>query len=595
MKTIDFRSIQGVSRFERDFYSEKDDFTYIGDGQPGGKAHGLAIIKEKIISHFRDDQGKDTTPPITIDIPRLTVITTQFFDLFMKQNDLYKLDFSSLSDERIAHHFLKANLPTQLLGDLRALLESVHLPLAVRSSSLLEDSLGSPFAGIYGTKMIPNNQPDADSRFRKLAEAVKFVYASTFFRAARSYLEATTHKAGNEKMAVIIQEVTGRKHQDRFYPDISGVARSYNFYPNGQARPEEGVINLALGLGKAIVDGGAVWSYSPGYPDIGPPYNSISDMMKQTQLDFWAVNMGKPPVFDPTQESEYLLKLSLQEAEYDNTLRYSASTYDPAGDRLTIGVGTKGPRVLNFAPLLQVKLLPLNPLLEDLMKLCEETLEAKVEIEFALSIEPGQWRPGGHGSATRVHFGFLQVRPMALSAEMVEIDEKEMVPEKVLAASKNVMGNGSREDISDIIFVNPDNFQMKNSRAIASEIGNLNLELIESGRPYLLIGFGRWGSSDPWLGIPVDWGQISGARVIVESQLPGVTVDLSQGSHFFHNLTNLGILYFSLRQGAPFPIDWQWLKSQKKKKSGQYVHHVRLSRPLSVKVDGRQRKGVLFK
>lgn len=584
-KSFDLSSQKHIVRFDRDFYSEKDDFTYIGDGEFGGKAMGLAFIKEKIVSHFNNSE--QDIAPFRVNIPRLTVITTRYFDVFMEQNDLYDLAFSDLSDERIAHHFLKAQFPVMLLGDLRALIARVHTPLAVRSSSLLEDSLDSPFAGVYETKMIPNNQSDIDARFKKLVEAVKFVYASTFFKGAKSYMKATGNNLRDEKMAVIIQEVEGLRHYERFYPNISGVARSYNFYPTGDAKPEDGVVNLALGLGKTIVDGGVSWTYSPPYPEIGPPYNSMNDLLKQTQLDFWAVNMGGMPAFDPVKETEYLLKASLKDAEYDNTLRYIASTYDYEADRIDIGTGTPGPRVINFGPILQVELLPVNKLIKSVLALCEETFDAKVEIEFAISIEPAK--------KTSARFGFLQVRPMAVSDEMVEIKEEELSPETVFAASDKVMGNGCVDGIEDILYVDPETFNLKNSRAIAAEIFPINRDLVEGQRPYLLIGFGRWGSSDPWLGIPVDWGHISGARVIVESQLPGITIDLSQGSHFFHNLTNLGILYFSIKKGDRFPLDWQWLQEQPVVKAGKHVKHVRLKSPIVIKVDGRKRRGVIFK
>jgi hypothetical protein len=579
--------MKAITRFNRDFYSETDAFTYIGEGELGGKARGLALFNEKIISHYNDQ----AFTPIVVNIPRLTVITTQHFQRFMEENDLYDIGFSDLSDERIAHHFLKAELPVSLVGDLRALIAKVLTPLAVRSSSLLEDSLKSPFAGVYETKMIPNNQPDIDTRFRKLTEAVKFVYASTFFNGAKSYMKATSHNLKDEEMAVIIQEVVGLRHYDRFYPNISGVARSYNFYPVGHAKPEEGVVNLALGLGKTIVDGGVVWTYSPQYPDVNPPYNSINDLLKQTQLDFWAVNMGKPPAYDPVKETEYLMKAALKDADYDNTLGFIASTYDHESDCINIGIGSAGARIINFAPILQANLLPVNELIKSLLKLCEEIFAAKVEIEFALTIAVDP----DNKKKKFARFGFLQVRPMAVSNKPVEVEESELTPGTVLAASDNVMGNGCVDNIRDILYVVPETFSLKNSKAIAAEVSTINRQLVNRKIPYLLIGFGRWGTSDPWLGIPANWGQISGARVIVESQLPDIPIDLSQGSHFFHNISNLGIFYFSLKKDDLFPIDWQWLKKQKIITRGKYVNHAQFKSPLLVKVDGRKRKGVIFK
>jgi pyruvate phosphate dikinase-like enzyme len=371
-----------IKPFNRDFYSETDEFTYIGDGPMGGKAQGLAHIKEKIVSHF---QGMENMP-IIVNIPRLTVITTTYFDRFMQQNNLYDIAYSDSSDERIAHHFITSQLPAELTGDLRALIANVHSPLAVRSSSLLEDSLENPFAGVYHTKMIPNNQSDIDTRFHKLTEAVKLVYASTYFSNAKSYIKTTSHSIQEEKMAVIIQEVVGIHHNKRFYPNISGVARSYNFYPSSDAKPEDGVVNLALGLGKTIVDGDVAWTYSPEYPEVAPPYTT-TDLLKNTQLEFWAVNMDKPTDYDPVTETEYMVKLGLKEAEYDKTLSLIASTYDYESDRINMGIGFPGPRLINFAPLLHLDLVPVNRLIKAILELCEQVFKAKVEIEFAITIQ----------------------------------------------------------------------------------------------------------------------------------------------------------------------------------------------------------------
>jgi len=575
---------KSLSLFNRDFYDQGHEFTYIGDGQLGGKASGLAYIKENVMERILK---KDSAGDMKFDIPRLTVITTQYFHRFMELNDLYDIAFSDISDERMAHHFLKAQLPPDLTGDLWALITRIHSPLAVRSSSLLEDSAEAPFAGIYATKMIPNNQADTETRFQKLREAVKFVYASTYFNSAKSYMKATPHDLRNEKMAVIIQEVVGLNRHGRFYPTISGVARSHNFYPTGSATPQEGVVSLALGLGKTVVDGDAVWTYSPAHPKANPPYNSINDLLKHTQLDFWAVNMKGLPKFDPLKESEYLVKLDLSEADYDNTLTYIASTYDHESDRLNMGTGSRGPRVLNFAPILQVNVLPLNELIKELLVECKNTYGTDVEVEFALTIDPSKQE--------KPRFGLLQVRAMGSSGAWVDMDEKDFVGDNILAASEKVMGNGEVDTISHVLCVDPASFDFKNSRAIGDEITKYNRELVNQATPYLLIGFGRWGSSDPWLGIPVDWGQISGARVIMEAQAPNAShsIDLSQGSHFFHNISNLGVLYFSMKKNEPFPVQWDWLERQEVISHGKYVKLLRLAAPLKIKVDGRTGKGVI--
>ncbi|MGB2986756.1 MAG: PEP/pyruvate-binding domain-containing protein [Phycisphaerae bacterium] len=570
-------------RFDRKFFDSDQDFTLIGSGALGGKAQGLAFIKGVL----ERDLPADTFSGIEVGVPRLTVITTDHFDRFMQRNDLRERAFSDAPDDRIAHAFQSAELPVEIVGDLRGLIEKVHTPLAIRSSSLLEDALHHPFAGVYATKMIPNNQLDATTRFRKLVEAIKFVYASTFFKGAKSYMKAIGHGLENEKMAVIIQEVVGRRYGDRFYPTLSGVARSYNFYPTGRARPEHGVVNLALGLGKTIVDGGVSWTYSPAFPAVAPPYGSIGELLKQTQTVFWTVNMGKPPSYDPIHETEYLVRASLENAEADGTLRYVASTYIAASDRLNMGIGSPGPRAITFAPILDLPDIPLNNLAKTLLRISEQAAEAKVEIEFAMTLDPEQGLPA--------RFGFLQVRPMMVSDEFVEVSAEEMAAENVLAASESVLGNGVINTLEDVVYVRPEEFEAKHTPEIAAEIEAMNVELVKAERPYLLIGFGRWGSSDPWLGIPVTWPQVSGAKVIVEATTPEMNVDPSQGAHFFHNITSLRVSYFSVHHAGEWEIDWDWLGEQQRVAETRFVKHVRLPAPLRIKVDGRSSRGVILR
>ncbi len=572
-----------LRRFDRDFFGSQHVITGIGSGSVGGKASGLAFISDTLAAAA----DRVSPPGVTVSIPRLAVIATDFFDRFMEENGLYDLAFSDMPDAHIAHSFQRAKLPADLVGDLRALIASVHIPLAVRSSSRLEDAMYEPFAGVYATKMIPNNQHDIDTRFTKLVEAIKYVYASTFFKGARDYIAVTGKDASEEKMAVIIQEVVGQRFGDRYYPHLSGVARSYNFYPVGRAKPEQGVVDLALGLGKTIVDGGLVWSYSPALPRIGPPVASASELLKLSQTGYWAVNMGKPPAYDPIRETEYMVHCNLADAEKDGTLKYLASTYRAQDDRMVPGTGPDGPRVLTFAPILSEREIPLNDLVKSLLGICEEALDSEVEIEFAMTLNPEDGLPA--------RFGFLQVRPMVVSHARVEIDEDEMAGEKVLTASDRVLGNGEQSSITDIVFVRPDLFEAKHTRTIAGELDAINRRLVDEGRHYLLVGFGRWGSSDPWLGIPVQWSQISGAGVIVEATLPEMDVDLSQGSHFFHNISSFQICYFMVKHSGIFRIDWDWLKGQPEVAGTHFVSHVRLPQPLTVKVDGRNGRGVILK
>ncbi len=576
-------SIDDLPPFDRRFFESDDIISYIGHGSIGGKASGLAFINNVLLDRI----SRDEFPEFELTIPRLVVIATGVFDRFMEENDLCEIAFSDEPDDRIALAFQQAKLPPDIVGDLRALISTVRTPLALRSSSLLEDAMYEPFAGVYGTKMIPNNQLEIDTRFRMLREAIKFVYASTFFAEAKEYIRFTGREPGDEKMAVIIQEVVGQRFEDRFYPHISGVARSYNYYPVGRAKPEQGVVNLALGLGKTIVDGGLSWIYSPARPRVTPPVGSNSELLKMTQTKFWAVNMGKPTEHDPINETEYLVSGDLSDAEEDSVLTLLASTYRPRDDRLVTGTGPDGPRVLTFAPILADKELPLNKLLEKLLRVCEEKIGAPIEIEFAVSLDDGDTAPN--------RFGFLQVRPMVVSDERVTLTDDDIQTEKLLAASDKVMGNGTSDQLTDIVYVKPDSFEPKHTRRITQELEQLNKQLVGDNRRYLLIGFGRWGSSDPWLGIPVVWSQISGAAAIVEATLPEMNVDLSQGSHFFHNISSFQIFYFMVYHSGEYNIDWDWLVGQKEVAQTDFVRHVRVKTPLTIKVDGRHQRGVILK
>lgn len=568
--------------FDRNFWDGTFRCTQIGSGALGGKASGLVFIKDLLTEHIDPASFSD----IDISVPTMAVIATDCFDQFMAQNRLAELPFAEMTDARIAHAFQRADLPMELLGDLRALTLQVKTPLAIRSSSLLEDALGRPFAGVYATKMIPNNQPDPDSRFRRLVEAIKFVYASTYFREARDYRASGV--PSDEKMAAIIQEVVGLRRGERFYPDIAGVARSYNYYALDPARPEDGVVTLALGLGKTIVDGGLVWTFSPAYPQKPPPFASVDEMLDGTQRNFWAVNMGKAPAYDPASETEYLVSADLSDADTDGVLDLLASTYDSGRDRLVPGTSSPGPRILNFAPMLVQKRFPINDLVRSLLAAAEKTLNTKVEIEFALAL------PGQTGEQRRARLGFLQLRSMMVSDEVVDVTSGELMDSQAIVASDMVIGNGTVRDIRDVVFVRPENFSPMVTSTVAREIESVNRELQQERRPFLLIGFGRWGSSHPSLGIPVDWSQISGARTIVEATLPEMNVELSQGSHFFHNLSSFRTSYFMVLHGGHGRINWDWLNRQPVMHETELIRHIRPEMSLTVRVDGRSRRGVIL-
>jgi len=569
------------ARFDRQFYTGAESFTLIGSGEVGGKAQGLASIHDTLAAELRPEDH----PGLEVGIPRLAVLGTDVFDAFLADNDLFGIATSDATDDRIAHAFQRGDLPIPVLGDLRALIQQVHAPLAIRSSSLLEDHLDHPFAGVYATKMIPNNQFDLDIRFRKLVEAIKFVYATTFFENARSYRCVVGKESRDEKMAVILQEVVGRRHGERFYPDVSGVARSLNDYAVGHATARDGVVSLALGLGKTIVEGGRCWSYAPPYPRSVPPFNNINDLLKNTQTGFWAVRMGEPPASDPVAETEYLVLASIAEAEADGTLVHLASTYNHESDRLVTGIGRSGPRALTFAPLLGLEVLPLNPLVQRLLAVCEARLGSPVEIEFAMTIEPDE--------PLRGRCGFLQVRPMASSSEPVDIEPGELTGPQVLVGSESVLGSGRIDTLRDVVYLKPDAFDPAQTHTMAAELAALNGRLLEAGRPYVLLGFGRWGTSDDRLGVPVVWSQICGARVIVEAMLPHVRTDPSLGSHFFHNITSFHVPYFTVRHDEVQHIGWDWLEKQPAATETKYLRHVVLEKALRVAVDGRSGRGVI--
>jgi hypothetical protein len=568
--------------FDRSLFDGKEPATRVGEGPVGGKAAGLIRIRDTLASAF-----PGASPEFEVSIPTMSVVTTERFDRFMEENRLEEIGLSDESDDAIARAFQGGGLPADLVGDLRALSNGIHAPLAVRSSSLLEDAMDRPFAGVYATKMIPNNQLEPDARFRKLAEAVKLVWASTYFRAAKAYRRTVDAALRREKMAVLLQEVVGLRHAERYYPDISGVARSYGFYRFGSARPEDGVALLALGLGKTIVDGGVCWTYSPAHPRAPAPFASTANLLKSTQTEFWAVNMGKPPAYDPVRETEYLVRGSIADAEEDGTLPATSSTWNAASDRLAPGTGVAGPRVLNFAPLLVHGQYALNDLVKSLLSLCGKAAGGPVEIEFAATLEPRREPP--------LRLGLLQVRRMAVSTESVDVTATARPGFKVLLSSDQVMGNGIVDGIRDVVYLPPDRFDARHSRAMAEEVAARNRSLVEEGTPYILIGFGRWGSADPWLGVPVVWGDVAGAKVLVEASRPERGIEMSQGSHFFHNISSFGVSYFSLPLEGPGTLDWKWLESRPLVAETSFIRHVRSAGPLRVEVDGRTGRGIIWR
>jgi hypothetical protein len=526
-------------------------------------------------------------PRVEISIPKTVVLGTEVFDEFIRENRLLDFALEETSDIRLINRFLHADLSARVVGDLRDLMAEVRSPLAIRSSSLLEDALYQPFAGIYATKMIPNNQADTDSRFLSLVNAVKFVYASTYFQRAKAYIRATGHRPEEERMAVIIQEVVGRRHGERFYPDFSGVGRSFNYYPSGHARPQDGVANLALGLGKTIVDGGISLIFTPAYPGVLPQFYSRQSILENSQRHFYAIDMSQSSPTSFTEEDQYLRQYDLKAAEDDGVLNFIASTYDLENDCLRDGLSSPGPRVISFAHILKNEVMPLARILEFLLQISAEAMGCPVEMEFAVTLDPENALPA--------KFGFLQVRPMVSPDSLVRVDLTEYQPSQAVVRSLKVLGNGVKQ-VSHVLYVRPEAFDPSRTREIASEVAQANRMMEGLGGRYLLIGPGRWGSSDPWLGVPVDWSQITRVTAIVEVALPNMNVDPSQGSHFFQNMTSLGIGYFTIPLDPDVgTVDWNWLNSQPSAWESPHLRLLSLSQPLEIRIDGRTGQGIILK
>lgn len=570
--------------FSRSFFRDPALFSRIGGGSIGGKARGLAFIDRVL----HEQMGPAAFPGVSVSIPKTVVLGTDVFDSFIRENALLDYALSEASDIRIANRFIHSDLSARVVGDLRDFIAEVRTPLAVRSSSLLEDALYQPFAGVYATKMIPNNQADTDGRFLSLVNAVKFVFASAYFQRAKAYIEATGHRPQEEKMAVIIQEVVGRRRGNRFYPDFSGVGRSYNYYPVGHAKPSDGVVNLALGLGKTIVDGGVSLRFTPAYPQVLPQFGTPREMMDNAQRRFYAVDMGQSASTAFAEEDQYLVQPGLDAAESDGALDFLASTYDFESECLRDGLTSPGPRIVSFAHLLKNDMMPLASLSDFLLKESERAMACPVEIEFACVLDPKNALPA--------RFGFLQVRPLVAPDEQVQIDIDLIDHSRLLLFSHQALGNGTIRELYDVIFVRPESFNASRTPDIAREVAGLNARLRSEGRHYLLIGPGRWGSSDPWLGVPVDWSQITNVRAIVEVSLPNMNVDPSQGSHFFQNMTSLRIGYFTMTlDSSRGELDWSWLKSRPVLERTEHLSLVRLERPLEVRIDGRSGTGLVLK
>ncbi len=569
----------GIAHFD-----SRHRFMRLGSGSIGGKARGIAFLNMLLprIRELIQHEGA------TINIPDTFVISTDLFDEFITSNRLHEQAMACETDRDIVRLFRKARVPKAVKDAVRQFVDEVHTPIAVRSSSLLEDSKALPFAGLYKTFMLPNNHPEPRTRRRQLMEAIKLVYASAYLISPRQYAISSNLRIEDEKMAVIVQEIVGKPYKNGFYPVISGVAQSYNFYPFSGMKPEEGVVHLALGLGKTIVDGKQSYRFSPHHPAANPPYGKIGELIRNSQNQFFALRLDDPGMRIRNDEDFSLVKLPLSAAMEDGSLFFVGSTYCPEDGRMRDSVEPKGPKVVTFAHILKHRVFPLADILREALEIGEDAFGSPVEIEFALNLSRNSHWTGD--------FHFLQIRPMVVGMETEDITIPDGAEKNALCFTEKALGNGSFQGLQDIVLVNPETFNVAESREIAREIGKINARFREQGRHYILIGFGRWATSDPWLGIPVDWEQISQATIFVESHLGNFRVEPSHGSHFFHNMVSmkLGYIHIGKTDKRNF-VDWEWLKNTPATETSKYLRILHLNQPLPIRINGKTGTGAILK
>ncbi len=577
------KNIGVVAVFDRGKFDRYAHFARIGDGSLGGKGRGLAFLDHIIKVHPEFNQLSG----MTVQIPKTLVLCTDVFDQFMEQNDLYEIALSDTPDEEILHRFLEGQLPDSYIEDFFTFFEATHSPIAIRSSSLLEDSHYQPFAGIYSTYMIPQLD-DKEEMLKMLAAAIKSVYASVFFHDSKAYMTATSNVIDQEKMAVILQEVVGNNYDGRFYPNLSGVLRSLNFYPIGNEKAEEGIASLALGLGKYIVEGGQTLRVSPYHPEKVLQTSELHIALRDTQSSFYALDMNHVGTDFQVDDGFNMLHLKVKDAVKDGSLNFIASTYNADDQLIRDGLYEGGRKLITFNGLLRQGIIPFPQVLQMAMKFTSEAMRRPVEIEFACNINADR----------TADFYLLQIRPIVDSKQELLEDITEIADEKCLIRSHNSLGHGTSEEITDVLYVKyDDTFSAADNVKIAEEIGRINQKFVDEGRNYVLIGPGRWGSSDSWLGVPVKWPDISAARIIVEVALKNYRVDPSQGTHFFQNMTSFGVGYFTVDTNLPGEggiIHKEILDVMPAVEETAWVRHVRFDRPLRILMDGMKQEGVVM-
>lgn len=582
-------SIAGVvAEFPTGTFRTRQMFVRIGTGSLGGKGRGLAFMN----TVFNAYRVTNHVPGVKIRVPPTAILATEVFDRFMEQAKLLPLVLEEEhSDEEITVAFLAGAFPEDVSDQLRRFLEKVHYPLAVRSSSLLEDASFQPFAGVYRTYMIPNNHLDLDVRLDELLSAIRLVYASTYHRDARSYLESTPNRLEEEKMAVVVQQLVGRRFGNYLYPDVAGTARSRDFYPVEGIAPEDGVAVVALGLGNKVMDGGKALRFSPAHPHRLYQFASVDDYLRHSQREFFALDLTRPGpdcMSTPDGAGDNIVELGLDVAEKHETLNAVGSVYDHENHTIYDGISRNGARLVTMSGILKAEVFPLAETLKFLLNVGEAGFSGPVEIEFAVKLR---------SSAKDPHeFGFLQIRPLGAGADTRKVSLGELREDLAVVLSRKALGNGSIEGVADIVYVRPEQFDRGRTVQVAQEIGNINRLLKKADRHFVLIGQGRWGSADKWLGIPVGWSQISNARCIVETDMKEIRVEPSQGTHFFQNITSLGIGYLTVNFGDGGGIlDYDWLDAQPAANESTYVRHVQFQQPLEIVLDGRKGVGVVMK
>lgn len=570
--------------FDPQNFDTTSSFARIGGGSLGGKARGLGFAAS-LINRFKVQKRFEE---VNIFVPPTVVLGADVFDRFLDDNDLRDFALQSHDDDEILERFLQARLPEDILVDLTAFLELIRYPLAIRSSSLLEDSRYLPFAGVYQTYMIPNNHEDQNTRLDALWHAIAKVYASTFSKRTKAYLRSTPYRLEEEKMAVIIQKLVGRAHEDRFYPDFAGVVRSHNFYPRPPMLTGDGIASVALGLGKTVVEGGLTVRFCPKYPRHMTQFADIDDALKYSQNKFFALHLPERKAPIDYSKQMVLDEYDLAVAEVDGVLDLIGSTYSAENNVIYDGISRSGVRLISFSSILKTDVFKLPEILRLVTDVGAWGMNSPVEIEFAVNFPEDKSEPR--------EFAFLQLRPLVKSHEIEELSLDELNSSELFCCSHQVLGNGLISDIYDIIMVDPDKFDRLKTVEVAQEVDQLNSELLAAGRPYILIGMGRWGSADPFLGIPVNWEQISGVRVIIETGLKDIKVTPSQGTHFFQNLTSFRVGYFTIDEANQDDfLDWEWLKNEVPVSRRKYVKHLRFDQPLVAKMNGHENRGVLQK